>query len=101
MNGAYFIIAGQALFANQMLRSLPRLAPAVDPALVLATGAGDIHRVFAGAALPGVLDAYMVGVKAAFALGLAAAALCVPVGLLAPMRKLPKHSDRDAGPTFM
>lgn len=83
-----------------MLQSLPRLAPDVDRALVLATGAGDIRNVFVGAALPGVLDAYMVGLKGAFALGLAAATLCVPVGLLAPMKKLPKHKDRDEGPTF-
>ncbi|KAK8033518.1 hypothetical protein PG991_002916 [Apiospora marii] len=101
VNGAYFITAGQSIFANQLLQSLPKLAPDVDPAQVLGTGAGDIHNVFAGAALPGVLDAYMVGLKGAFALGLAAAAVCVPIGLLAPMKKLPEHKDRDEGAAFM
>ncbi|KAK7926912.1 dynein heavy chain [Apiospora marii] len=101
VNGAYFITAGQSIFANQLLQSLPRLAPDVDPSHVLGTGAGDIHNVFAGAALPGVLDAYMVGLKGAFALGLAAAAVCVPIGLLAPMKKLPEHKDRDEGAAFI
>ncbi|KAK0625513.1 MFS gliotoxin efflux transporter glia [Bombardia bombarda] len=94
INGGYFISAGQAIFSNQLLHALPTYAPDVDPALVLSTGAGDITNVFAGEALGGVLSSYMVGLKNAFALGLAAAALCVPISMLAPRKKLPSDGGK-------
>lgn len=93
VNGLYFISMGQAIFSNRLLEVLPRLAPGVDTGLVLSTGAGDIHQVFGGPLLTGVLQSYMVGLKAAFALGLAAAALCVVISMLAPMKKLPAKAD--------
>lgn len=94
MNGCFLITAGQAIFSNVLLEALPRHAPDVNPALVLGTGAGDIHNVFHGVDLIGVLDSYMVGLKAAFALGLAAAVLCVFISFLAPMGKLPTESGK-------
>ncbi|KAJ8130857.1 hypothetical protein O1611_g2770 [Lasiodiplodia mahajangana] len=78
-----------SIFSNQLLDALPRLAPTVDAAAVLATGAGDIRHVFAGEVLDGVLKSYMVGLKAVFAFSLATAAFSVLVSLLAPMKKLP------------
>lgn len=46
-------------------------APTVDPALVLVTGASDLRADFPMEVLPGILIAYMRGIKITFALALA------------------------------
>ena len=68
----------------------------MDPALVLLTGASELHNVFSADRLPGVLEAYMVGIKAAFAVAVAfsgAACLC---SLAVPWSKLPTHAPGEA-----
>jgi MFS transporter, DHA2 family, glioxin efflux transporter len=61
----------------------------VDPLIVLSTGATDLRKVFTGNELEGVLEAYITGIRAAFALGLAGAAASAAVSFLSPMKKLP------------
>ncbi|KZT52961.1 MFS general substrate transporter [Calocera cornea HHB12733] len=72
VGGAFLISAGQSVFANTLVRSLAHTAPGVEPGRVIATGASALHDAFTAAELPGVLSAYMDGLKAAYALGLAA-----------------------------
>lgn len=96
IGGAFSSSAGSAAFVNRLLATLPKTAPSVDPALVIATGASELRTVFAPDVLPGVLQAYMVGLKAAFAVSIAfsgAAFLCT---LAIPMRKLPTHEPGEA-----
>lgn len=64
--------------------------------MVVLTGASELHNVFPLDVLPGVLEAYMVGIKAAFAVAVAfcgAAFLCT---FLIPMGKLPSHAPGKA-----
>lgn len=77
MGGAVFISAAQAGFVNQLLRSVPRTAPGVNPALVVITGATDLRKVFSPEQLAGVLEAYMDGLKIPFAISIACACVAV------------------------
>lgn len=65
-----------------MVNVLPFSAPDVDPALVILTGATEIRTAFTPAQLPGLLIAYMAGLKIVFALAVAGtgAALCISLG---------------------
>jgi MFS transporter, DHA2 family, glioxin efflux transporter len=71
IGGALFVSAAESIFGNRLLQSVSSNAPGVDPTLILHTGASEIRNVFLGADLPGVLSSYMLGLKGAWALGLA------------------------------
>ena len=73
IGGAFFVQAGQAAFSNELLKSVPTFAPNVSPALVLSTGASDLREVFNAQDLPGILQAYMAGLRDAYAISIALA----------------------------
>ncbi len=77
---------------NILLATLPRTAPGVDPGLVLLTGASDLRNVFHADVLPGILEAYMQGIKGAFAVAVAFAGLAFLCSLAIPTKKLPTHA---------
>lgn len=77
IGGSFWVSAAQAAFVNRMLKKLPETAPNVDPRLVVATGATDLSRVFSPEELPGILEAYMAGLKVAFILCIALGAVSV------------------------
>ena len=66
-----FISAGQAAFVNTLIQTLPATAPSVDVEKVIVTGATQIHTAFAAGQVPGIIQAYMEGVKVALALPIA------------------------------
>lgn len=68
LGGAFFISAAQSAFANKLITSLATTAPNLDPRLVLSVGATDLRKVFSAAQIPGILAAYMDGLKVAYAL---------------------------------
>lgn len=72
IGGAFVVSAAQAAFVNVLLKVLPYSAPGVDPATVVSTGATDLRKVFSADQVPGILMAYMRGLKIAFAIGVAA-----------------------------
>lgn len=63
------------------MHKLAETAPSVNPALVTGTGATDVHRLFSGAELDGVVRAYAWGIKVVFAITIAACGLTVPFSL--------------------
>lgn len=71
VGGAFMVSAAQAAFVNVLIKALPRTAPGVDAAIVVLTGATDLRTAFSPDMLPGILEAYMRGLKIAFAIGLA------------------------------
>lgn len=71
VGGAFMVSAAQAAFVNVLVKVLPHSAPGVDPAIVVNTGATDLRKVFSAEQVPGILIAYMHGLKIAFAIGLA------------------------------
>ncbi|TVY27454.1 Dehydrocurvularin exporter [Lachnellula hyalina] len=94
ISGAYFVTAAQSIFANRLLQRLASSAPNIDAAMVLATGATDIHRVFSGGDLVAVLEAYMSGIKDVFAFSMAGAAVTAVIALVIPFKKVPSNESR-------
>ncbi|OIW29104.1 putative MFS transporter [Coniochaeta ligniaria NRRL 30616] len=102
LSGTYFILIAGSIFANRMLHRLETTYPSIDAAKVIATGASELQKVFHGADLAAVVDAYMDGIKDVFAFSLAASAVTVLVALVVPFKRLPDHSEKkttDAGDT--
>lgn len=56
---------------NQLILKVPLVAPSVDPEAVVATGATELRSVFSATQLPGVITAYMSGIRVAFAIVIA------------------------------
>ena len=71
VGGAFMVSAAQSAFVNVLIKTLPSTAPGVDPAIVVLTGVTDLRQTFSPDVLPGILEAYMHGLKIAFAIGLA------------------------------
>nr|QPF70306.1 major facilitator superfamily transporter [Lasiodiplodia theobromae] len=79
--GAICVSAAQSLFANRLVRSVPREVPGLNPGLVIATGATELRDVFGDDQIVGVIRAYMDGLKDAYALDIALAGCSVLVAL--------------------
>ncbi|KAK0755832.1 hypothetical protein N5P37_011613 [Trichoderma harzianum] len=75
LGGAGMVSAAQAGFVNVMINNLPKTAQGVNAALVVSTGATDLRKVFSEDQIPGILVAYMQGLKAAFAIGIASSGI--------------------------
>ena len=71
IGGAFMVAAAQSAFVNVLLKTLPRTAPTVNPAVVVLTGATALRKTFPPEVLEGVLEAYMRGLKVSFAIGIA------------------------------
>lgn len=82
ISGAIFVSTGQSLFANQLIREVPKYVPDLNPAVVVATGATQLRSTFSAADLPGVIRAYMSGLKDAYILGIALAGMAFLTSLL-------------------
>jgi len=86
------LAAAQAGFVNQILATLPTSAPGVEPAAVIAAGATTLRTAFGPDQIAGVLTAYMTGLKATFAVTIAAAGLSLPIALLSRWQVLNTHA---------
>ena len=53
---------------NTLLASLPTLSPTVDPEHVIQAGATEIRSTFAADAVPGIVEAYLKGLRAVYIL---------------------------------
>jgi hypothetical protein len=98
--GAVFVSVGQSLFANKLLSTVPKLAPGVSPALVLATGATELRKSFNAAQLPAIIRSYMDGLKDAYILSIMLGGLAVLVAVAALVfdrRRLHHDAKRPVG----
>ena len=84
MGGAFSTAVRQSAFVNQLIAALPHTAPGIDPAVVIATGASELRNVFPAEVLPGIPDAYMIGLKVAFAVAIAFSGMSVLAALAIP-----------------
>ncbi|KAL7929485.1 major facilitator superfamily domain-containing protein [Trichoderma chlorosporum] len=82
LGGAGIVSAAQAAFVNVMVNNLPKTAPGIDPALVVGTGASDLQKVFSEHQIRGILVAYMQGLKASFAIGIASSGMALIIIVL-------------------
>lgn len=95
--GGLLINAAQSAFVNRLIATLPTSAPDVDPALVVATGALQIRSAFPADQVPGILVAYMAGIKIVFAIGLAACGVSFIISLLGGFKRLSPEAAKGAG----
>ncbi|ROW15881.1 hypothetical protein VPNG_02556 [Cytospora leucostoma] len=87
--GAAFIIsAAQAAFVNVLVKTIPYAAPSVDPARLVATGATELRNIFTPEQVPGILVAYMGGLKISFLVSLASVALALVISLFSKWKRL-------------
>lgn len=85
----------QSIFDNRLVESLPHLVPSVKVQTVIEVGAYGLQDNFDGLQLQGILESYMVGLKAAWALSIAMFGLACVVPLVAE-RKSIKQKDGSA-----
>ncbi|RYP42279.1 hypothetical protein DL767_000443 [Monosporascus sp. MG133] len=97
VGGAFTVAAAQSAFVNQMLARLPTSAPGIDAARLIATGASELRTVFTPEQLPGILDAYMRGLKAAFAVSIGFCGMAFLTTLVIPWSRLPTHAPAADG----
>ncbi|KAF2178420.1 MFS general substrate transporter [Zopfia rhizophila CBS 207.26] len=97
VGGTFLIAAAQSGFVNQLVHKLANTAPSVNPALVTATGATELHQVFSGAELDGVVRAYAWGIKVAFAITIGACGVTFPVSLCSKWKNVNAKKPSDGG----
>lgn len=98
LGGAIWVSAAQATFVNRLLVGIPKLAPNVDPTEVIATGAGDLRKVFSPEDLPGILAAYSTGIRDAYLLICAISGISMLVAAAMPWKRIdPKAIKAAAG----
>ncbi|CAD6582685.1 MAG: hypothetical protein ASARMPRED_001033 [Alectoria sarmentosa] len=68
VGSALALAAAQSILDNLLLKHLPELAPTVDPQAVIQAGATEIRATFAADAVPGIVQAYLKGLRAVYVL---------------------------------
>lgn len=91
IGGAFFLSAAQSAFNNQLIKAIAIRLPDVDPIVALGIGATQIRQVFTAEQVPLVIDSYTDGLKAVFAICIAAFGVSTLVGALGSWKKL--HGD--------
>ncbi|KAK4624090.1 putative efflux pump gsfJ [Fulvia fulva] len=86
--GSFTLAAAQAAFSNQLIKTLPRTAPDVAPDMVIATGATELRHVFAPSQVTGILEAYVVGLQAVWAVAVGITGLAVLFSLCSRWQRL-------------
>ncbi|KAJ5871570.1 uncharacterized protein N7529_003923 [Penicillium soppii] len=91
VGGAFFLSAVQCAFSNQLIATLAKTLPEIDPAVVIGTGATQIREAFTASQVSIIIDAYMIGLKAVFGISIAAFGVATVVGCFGSWKKL--HGD--------
>ncbi|CAK7266677.1 hypothetical protein SEPCBS119000_002151 [Sporothrix epigloea] len=97
IGGAFMLSAAQSAFVNHMLVELPKKAPLVNPLQVVSTGATDLWSTFAPDVLPGVLEAYMSGIKVAFAITVASVGMAFLISLASSWKRINLEALKNTG----
>jgi hypothetical protein len=97
IGGAFAVSASQAGFVNRLISTLATSAPDVDPKMVIATGATQIRSTFPPNQVPGIVFAYMAGVKVTFALVVGLAGFTCLVAAFAPWERINVQSMKESG----
>ena len=75
-------------FTNILIKNLPITAPSVDPASVVSVGVTQIRATFAADVVPGIIQAYMDGLRVDYAIAIASSGVAVLVSFAAKWRNL-------------
>ena len=93
LGGALFVSIGQSVFTNQLVQSLTKLVPSLDPRAVVSAGATDLQRILPAKLLPNVILAYNTALTTAFLVSVAMASMTVFGSLLMPWDSVKKKTD--------
>lgn len=88
LGGAFCISASQSAFENRLITTLAKTVPDLDPSTVIATGATQIRVAFPAYQVPGIVDAYMAGLKVDFQLAVSVTAVSVLMCILVPWQRI-------------
>ncbi|KAH8703810.1 putative efflux pump antibiotic resistance protein [Talaromyces proteolyticus] len=91
IGGAFSLAAAQAAFLNTIINT----AVGIDRTLLIASGATQLRSMFSPEQLPIVLDAYMAGIRAAFAIAIGMMGFAFFASLLSSWKNL--HDQRPEG----
>ncbi|KAK9417339.1 putative efflux pump antibiotic resistance protein [Seiridium unicorne] len=97
IGGAFLVSAAQSAFNNTIIRTAASTASGINPALLLATGATQIRTVFTSAQVPGVVAAYMTGIKVVFAITIGASGFASLFSLCGSWKKLHAEDLKNTG----
>ncbi|KAH8881957.1 MFS general substrate transporter [Thozetella sp. PMI_491] len=97
IGGAFLLSAAQSAFVNKMVGMLPSVAPNVDPMAVIATGATELRHAFSADQVPGILIAYMAGIKVAFAIAIGSVGAAFILSLFSKWQRLNPEALKAAG----
>ena len=97
IGGSFSVSAAQAAFANTIANVLPTTAPNVSVGAVLGVGATAIRSAFPEEDLPGILEAYMQGIKVVFALSTALVGISFLFALMPKWEKLRPEPPKTEG----
>ncbi|KAH7381521.1 major facilitator superfamily transporter [Pyrenochaeta sp. MPI-SDFR-AT-0127] len=84
MGGALTVSAAQSMFTNELISSLAKNLPSMNPAQVLIVGATEIRTAFSAEEFPIILSAYMDGLKVAFIFTIALFGVSALISLATP-----------------
>lgn len=88
VGGALFLSAAQAAFNNQLIKTIVKELPEVNPGVALRTGATQIREVFTASQIPMVIEGYSSGIKAVFAITIAAFGVATTIGFFGSWKRL-------------
>ncbi|KAK3369997.1 major facilitator superfamily domain-containing protein [Podospora didyma] len=88
IGGAIFVSAAQSAFVNRMISKAAETVPDVNPLMILATGATQIRNAFTPEQVPGILIAYMAGLKLTFAITIAGIGFATILSFFANFKRL-------------
>ncbi|GKZ24625.1 hypothetical protein AbraIFM66951_012029 [Aspergillus brasiliensis] len=88
IGGSFFLSSAQSAFNNELINYLRKNLPEVNPEIALGTGATEIRKVFTAAQIPVVIDAYVTGLQAVWAIMIAACGIATLVGFLGSWKRL-------------
>jgi predicted MFS family arabinose efflux permease len=88
IGGAFFVSAGEVAFTNILVAKLPITAPSVAPASVVSVGVTMIRATFDKSVVPGIVLAYMDGLKVTYAIAITSTGIAVLFSALAKWENL-------------
>jgi hypothetical protein len=101
LGGAIGVAIAQSVFQNKLIQKVGQYAPGIDPAVVIATGATNIHSKIPTQDLSGVILAYDKALTQVFLVAVATGALTIigSAGMEWKSVKKDKKVDAEAGPS--
>ncbi|KAJ5199153.1 Major facilitator superfamily domain general substrate transporter [Penicillium cf. griseofulvum] len=96
VGGAFFLSVAQCVFNNQLIQTVIRRLPELDPAVVIGAGATQVRKVFTASQVSVIIDSYMIGLKAVFAITVAAYGVATVTGFFGSWKKINGHELKKA-----